>query len=954
MPQTPVTNAQASLGLTEFINRVGAFPPRGGGGDTAAFLGSIEIFAGSSNFFGNLTGQVVPIQQNTALFSLLGTNFGGNGTTNFALPNLDGVELVGTGTGPNGQYRVVGETFGTSTNTLTRSQLPTALGGNNSPINNDQPSLAITYVINPNGVFPSSGGALLLDSIGVISAFAGNFEPGDDLICDGRLLPISQYQSLFAVIGTIYGGDGQTTFALPNLQGRDIVGAGSGFTLGQQVGSDTVTLTGTNLPGGGNVPINNQQPGLVLNYYMATNGIFPSQGQSGLPDTSTPVLGEIIAFAGNINPNGWVNCDGRVLSISQNQALFAIIGTTYGGNGTTTFAVPDLRGRTVLGTGSTTALGQVVSANTTTLLATNIPPPASPTIALTSDTGSSSSDKITSNGALTTSGLLAGSTVQYSTDSGTTWTSSFNPTQGTNTVLVRQTDTVGNSSAPSTALTFTYDNLAPTAAFSTVPNSFNGTGTTTFSGTVADSGSGIANVKIYNGTAIPANLLGTATVAAGVWSLSLTLASGSYANLTVVATDIAGNITTTAAPFVLVTGIQNQAYTSLENNFDSNGKLITQQYFTNTGALYLAASISSQNGSTTYDYKGGTFFTGLAYDEIKYTYDAGNVLVSQSQLLNGILYIANTVTTQNGQTTYAYKGGTYFTGQNFDELRYTYDASNALVGQTQLVNGVIYIAGTVTSQNGNTTYDYKGGNYFTGQVFDELKYSFNASNAPTSQTQLINGVVYITGTISVQGGNTTYDFKGGTFFNGKAYDEIKYVYDATNKMTGQTELLNGVIYLSDVVTTQGANTIHDFTGGTYFNGQTFNEFKYVYDSTSTLSQSIFNYNDGSHLITGYQNGLTLSSIFNDTMTGGGSSETFVLQAGFGHDAITDLSQHLTGAGHDTVQFSTAQFANFGAMLLATTDGANGAIITASNGDQLTLYNVTKAMVTANSGDFSFI
>lgn len=64
-----------------------------------------------------------------------------------------------------------------------------------------------------------------------------------------------------------------------------------------------------------------------------------------------PILGSIILFAGNFAPRGWALCNGQLLSISQNTALFAILGTTYGGDGRTTFALPDLRGRTPIHAG---------------------------------------------------------------------------------------------------------------------------------------------------------------------------------------------------------------------------------------------------------------------------------------------------------------------------------------------------------------------------------------------------------------------------------------------------------------------------------------------------------------------------------------------------------------------------------------------------------------------------
>ena len=84
--------------------------------------------------------------------------------------------------------------------------------------------------------------------IGEIRIFAGNFNPFDWALCNGQLLPIAQYPALYNLIGTTYGGDGQTTFALPNLQGRLPVHQGSGFVMGQTAGSETVTLTAAQLP----------------------------------------------------------------------------------------------------------------------------------------------------------------------------------------------------------------------------------------------------------------------------------------------------------------------------------------------------------------------------------------------------------------------------------------------------------------------------------------------------------------------------------------------------------------------------------------------------------------------------------------------------------------------------------------------------------------------------------
>jgi microcystin-dependent protein len=89
-------------------------------------------------------------------------------------------------------------------------------------------------------------------------------------------------------------------------------------------------------------------------------------------------LAEIRMFGGNFAPRGWMFCQGQLLSIAQWTAVFALVGTTYGGNGQTTFGLPDFRGRTAFGTGSgpglpTISLGEMAGVPTTTLISTNLP-----------------------------------------------------------------------------------------------------------------------------------------------------------------------------------------------------------------------------------------------------------------------------------------------------------------------------------------------------------------------------------------------------------------------------------------------------------------------------------------------------------------------------------------------------------------------------------------------------
>ncbi len=167
--------------------------------------------------------------------------------------------------------------------------------------------------------------------IGQIQNFGFNFAPRGWAMCNGQLLPINQNQALFSLLGTTYGGDGRTTFALPDLRGRVGLheGTGPGLTqrpLGQRSGQETVTLTTqqipshshpttvtvsnesgeeenvsgqiianhpgafnedpspgqtlggvTSLAAGGGQAINNMQPYLVTNYCIALTGIFPSR-----------------------------------------------------------------------------------------------------------------------------------------------------------------------------------------------------------------------------------------------------------------------------------------------------------------------------------------------------------------------------------------------------------------------------------------------------------------------------------------------------------------------------------------------------------------------------------------------------------------------------------------------------------------------------------------------------
>jgi microcystin-dependent protein len=94
-----------------------------------------------------------------------------------------------------------------------------------------------------------------------------------------------------------------------------------------------------------------------------------------------PFLAEIRIFSFNFAPRGWAQCNGQLLPINQNQALFALLGTTYGGNGTTNFGLPDFRSRMPFGYGTTFSLGERGGSENVTLTLTNLPAHTHPVIA---------------------------------------------------------------------------------------------------------------------------------------------------------------------------------------------------------------------------------------------------------------------------------------------------------------------------------------------------------------------------------------------------------------------------------------------------------------------------------------------------------------------------------------------------------------------------------------------
>jgi microcystin-dependent protein len=256
--------------------------------------------------------------------------------------------------------------------------------------------------------------------------------------CNGQLLPINQNQGLFSILGTMYGGDGRVNFALPDLRSRMPVMDGAGLTIATKTGTESETLNITQVPThvhgvsgltlGSSAsaatlrsPVNavpaveargvtapyssnassamgaqaiagfapvlatagssqahaNMAPYLAMQYVISLQGIFPNQ-DGPLQSNREPFVGEIMMFAGDFTPAGWARCEGQLLPVSQNTALFSLLGTYFGGNGITTFGLPNLAGKTPVmsgsaGFGTTYDHAQDGGVESVTLLPTEIP-----------------------------------------------------------------------------------------------------------------------------------------------------------------------------------------------------------------------------------------------------------------------------------------------------------------------------------------------------------------------------------------------------------------------------------------------------------------------------------------------------------------------------------------------------------------------------------------------------
>ena len=139
--------------------------------------------------------------------------------------------------------------------------------------------------------------------VGEIRMFAGNFAPAGWMFCEGQLLPISENQTLFQLIGTTYGGDGQSTFALPDLRGRIPIHQGNGFILAETGGAEEITLTVNQIPAHGHALLASTGPGTVNAPNNAVTGASPTVTLYIQDDTDTNLSPAAVSPVGGSQPH---------------------------------------------------------------------------------------------------------------------------------------------------------------------------------------------------------------------------------------------------------------------------------------------------------------------------------------------------------------------------------------------------------------------------------------------------------------------------------------------------------------------------------------------------------------------------------------------------------------------------------------------------------------------------
>ena len=436
----------------------------------------------------------------------------------------------------------------------------------------------------------------------------------------------------------------------------------------------------------------------------------------------------------------------------------------------------------------------------------------------------------------------------------------------------------------------------------------------TISGTIDIADAGLT-ISLWDG----AILLGTATPAPdGDWSANVVLASYDAQTVTATATDGAGDTGKSQnVPFTLdinaahddlhvVTG---QPYRAYEYDYAAGGQTLATK-------IYYPVVTSEPYTGAEYDYGPGGYLMRAEYVGVtdapysSYEYD----------------FVGGVYSSAKFEVTRPPAGATY----SSYELDYNY--ANVFVGDKFFFTQI-------------------SGQSYTGEEED-----FDAHNALSR--------VLLTGFSGPGYSSLELDYDAGTYAGYKAFfGGDGALYTSTEIDVSAAGEVTKALY-SGFVSTPYSSIEYDYSDGA-LSGLILNETDlpgtsgyYAEHMTESAAgaglQVTYDNNDGTHTILGYGYAdETFTSVANDTFTGGGANETFVLNSIYGADTITDFSQYMAGAGHDVVSLPTAEFADFDAVMNAARDVGADVVIKAGDGDTLTLSNLNTARLAGLAADFTF-
>ena len=456
----------------------------------------------------------------------------------------------------------------------------------------------------------------------------------------------------------------------------------------------------------------------------------------------------------------------------------------------------------------------------------------------------------------------------------------------------------------------------------------------TMSGTAMDA-VGVESVEIFNGTTD----LGDATInaAQGTWTFATTLAPGFYNDLYAVAKDASGNTATAIAPYKLMAGVSGQPYSAYEQLYDDGVYSGTDYFFTNV--------------------------TGQPYSSYEYDYSAGNALIGSKFYYTGI-----TGQPYTGEVV-DYDGAGLLTSTTFTGLTdpaysaYQYDYVGGVFSGSQFTFTTVPAGATYSSYETdyNQAGQFTGDSFFftniQGQSYTGEEEDFDANGALSS--------VLLTGITDQAYSSLKLDYSAGTYEGYQAYYTVTgQSYTSEEVDVSAANQLEKVVY-SGMTSTPYSSVEQDYSGGTLADviynftnvtGASYNSYQVEDNASGDALQETFDLNSGGHALIALASGQTLTSLGDDKMTGSsvpGSTTTFVLNAIYGADTITNLTNS------DVVSMPSSEFASFTALSGDASFGAGGAVITAGppghpDGDTLTLKGITtSAQLQALSGDFTF-